>query len=99
MLGLVGGADSSRARVPVERLEGAPDRTDNPEPGAQSVAVEPGTARCCSALTLILNGALAATLSRRLGKPLAARFVRRCGVPRWGNEAVRGHDNAAQHGS
>lgn len=66
MLGLVGGADSSRGRLPVERLEGAPDRTDIPEPGAPSVAVEPGTARCCSALTLPLNGALAATLSRAL---------------------------------
>jgi hypothetical protein len=33
MLGFVGGVDSSRVRVPVERLEGGPERTDRPEPG------------------------------------------------------------------
>jgi len=67
MLGLVGGVvDSARARLPVERLEAGPERIDSPEPGAQSVAEEPGWACCCSALTLSLNGALRVALSRRV---------------------------------
>jgi hypothetical protein len=100
MLGLVGGADSSRRRVPVERLDGAPERTDIPEPGALSVAVEPGTARCCSTLTLLLNGALAATLSRPHGSAGERAFVPAFSAPRWNGGGERqGRDNAAQHGS
>jgi hypothetical protein len=82
MLGLVGGVDSSRARVPVARLEGAPERIDSPEPGAQSVAVEPGWDCWCSALTLSLNGAPAVPLSGRVRSPLAgARAVLMRGEP------------------
>jgi len=72
MLGLVGGVDSSRGRVPVERLDGVPVRTDSPEPGAQSGAVEPFWACCCSALTLSLNGAPAGPLSGP--RPFAGRL-------------------------
>src|SRR4051812_819718 len=76
MLGLVGGADSSRGLVPVERLDGAPERIDSPEPGAQSVAVEPGWACWCSALTLSLNGAAGDPLSGRVRSPASgARAV------------------------
>jgi hypothetical protein len=94
MLGLVGGVDSSRGRVPVERLEGAPDRIDRPEPGAQSVAVEPVWACCCSALTLSLNGAPAVPLSGPVHSLAGCAHEGQ----KWSSAAViRRRDNAAQH--